>query len=213
MTQQQINRLEMFQATLDHMNTSPEIWNAIPVIGNYKNLLTQLIQDIKVAAGDQEASRIFLSTSQRQLKKQISDKMDILDDILESYALDTDNAELIGQAANSYSDYFKLSNENFEIKVSHVISLMETYLEQMADYGATTAQIEDVQLDMNLFMERRGKPRSYKIASKVATKSLGDLFKEATPLLKKLDNVIKRFKRSNISFYNGYTSARQIIDK
>ena len=39
MNQKQINRLEMFQATNDHLDTNPEVWSAIPIVGTYKNQL------------------------------------------------------------------------------------------------------------------------------------------------------------------------------
>lgn len=91
--------------------------------------------------------------------------------------------------------------------------LAEATLPEMEDYGATQEQIDDVKLDIDLFLEQRGKPRAYRVASRVATQNLEELFQTATPLLNKLDNVLKRFKRSNVSFYNGYIAARQVIDK
>ena len=213
MNQKQINRLEMLQATNDHLVNNPEVWNAIPIIGNYKKQLVQLIDQIKSQALKQDAAQVFVGKSQRDLKKQIADKMDITDDILEAYATDTGDPELLSKTANSYSDYFKLANEDFEIKVKNVIDIADQHLEVTADYGANAAQLDDVKADLNLFLERRGKPRAYQIASRTATLNLEDLFKEVTVILKKLDNVMTRFKRSNVAFYNGYTAARVIVDK
>ena len=77
----------------------------------------------------------------------------------------------------------------------------------------TVEQVEDVKLQFNEFQSQRGKPRAYKIASRVATQNLEDLFEEADGYLKKLDKVMKRFKRSNATFFNGYLAARVTIDK
>lgn len=213
MNQKQINRLEMLQATNDHLDSNPEVWTAIPVIGTYKNQLVQLIDQIKSEALKQDAAQVFVGKSQRDLKKQIADKMDIADDILEAYAADTNDPELLSRTANSYSDYFKLGNEDFEIKVKNVIDIAEAHLDVTVDYGANAAQLDDIKADLNLFLARRGKPRAYQIASKTATLNLEDLFKEVTVVLKKMDNVINRFKRSNTTFYNGYNAARIIVDK
>lgn len=107
----------MYQDTNNHMDTHPEVWNAIPVIGRYKNELAQLIEQIKTTAREQEQAQVFIGQTQRDLKKQIADKMDILDDILESYAEDQEKPELLAKVSNSYSDYFKLPNEDFETKI------------------------------------------------------------------------------------------------
>lgn len=213
MRQVQINRLEMFSATNDYLDSHNAIWSAIPILGNYKNELSIRIIAIKEAALAQDAAQVFIGKSIRDNKAQIAEKMDALDDILEAYADDTGNAELRTQAANNYSDYLRLPHEEFEVKVQNIISLLETHTPDTADYGMTPAQVEDVKLQFNEFQSQRGKPRSYKIASKVATQNIEDLFEEADDFVKKLDMVMKRFKRSNTTFYNGYLASRVIVGK
>ena len=212
MNQKQINKLEMFQSTNEYLDNNTAIWSAIPVIGTYKNGLAQSITEIKDAALSQDAAQVFIGGSLRQLKKLISDKMDVLDDVLEAYADDTGDEELRLLAANSYSDYFKLPNEDFETKTKNVIALLETHTDAMADYGMTAAQIDDVKLNFDEYQTKRGKPRSYQIASKIATQSIDDLFKVAADFISRLDKVMKRFKRSNTTFYSGYQAARQVIE-
>lgn len=212
MKQSQINRLEMMQATNMYLNSNTVIWSVIPIVTTYKNELTQVIQSIRSNAKDQEASQVFIGSSVRQLKIYIAEKMDILDDVLEAYADDTANAELLVQASNSMSDYLRLPNEEFEVKTKHVIQLLETHVDGMADYGLTQNQIDDVKLTFGSFQDKRNKPRSYQIASRVATQSISDLLTEGVSVLEKLDRVMKRFKRSNATFYLGYLAARTVID-
>ncbi len=212
MTRDQINKLEMCQSTANYMDANSSVWNTVPAIGRYKNLLSQLIEKVKTKAGEQESAQLFIAQSIRELKKNIALKMDIQDDILEAYASDTNNTELLAKATNSYSDYFSLSNENFEVKVKNMITLVENNVQNAAEYGSSAEQVEDVKTSFNFWLERRGKTREYQIASTVATQSLDELFKESLPLLKNLDNVTKRFRRSNAEFYKGYASARQIIN-
>lgn len=211
MKQEQINRLEMYQTTNDYLDAQNAVWSAIPIIGKYKNELTDLVTAIKTAAADQADAQVFVGKTIAGFKRQIATKMDMLDDIMEAYALDVENAELAQQAANSTTSYFSLPYEDFEIKVRQVIGLLETHLGAMADYGMSAEQIEDVKLDFDQFLVRRGKPRSYQIASRVATLDIDALFKEGTTITEKLDRVLKRFKRANASFYNGYIASRKII--
>ena len=212
MKQTQINRLEMLEATSTYLDEEAGIYSAIPIIVKYKNDLVNLIVSIKAAAKEQNAAQVFIGQSKNQLKRLISEKMDILDDTAEAYAGDTENAELLSVASNSMSDYYKLPNEAFETKVKNMIELMETYVKDMKAYGMAQEMIDDVKLQLNQFSEQRGKPRAYKVASRIATEDLKALFKELTTVTEKLDSVMKRFKRSNTSFYNGYLAARTVVD-
>lgn len=213
MNQRQINRLEMFKATDDYLNSQSSVWTPIPIIGTYKTKLTEIIDTIKSTAQDQDAAQVFISSSLQDMKRQIAIKMDILDDTLEAYADDTENAELLSLASNASSDYLRLPNEEFETKTKNMIDLVEEHAESMADYGMTVVQIDDVKLSFGIFQDKRGKPRSYRIASQVATRDLEELVAEGMTTVGRLDKVLKRFKRSNTTFYNGYLAARIIIDK
>ena len=212
MTREQINRLEMYQATNAYLDAHVDTWSAIPIVNTYKNNLVQALTGIQEAAQEQEAAQVFVGSSIRTLKLQIAQKLDILDDTLEAFAEDTGNAELQSKAANSQTQYFRLSNEDFEIKAKNIIDLLEAHVDNMADYGMTAAQIEEAKASFGLFQDRRGTPRSFRIASRVATSDLVTLFGEAKTATDRLDKVLKRFKRSNMSFYEGYSAARTIVD-
>lgn len=212
MKQEQINRLEMMQATDAFLDANTAIWNPIPIIASYKTGLSQIIESIRSSAEDQEAAQVFIGSSLQQLKLRLAEKMDILDDALEAYADDTDNADLLSRSSNSRSDYLRLPHEDFETKTRNMIDLLESNVADMSDYGFTQDQIDDVKLSLNLFQNRRGKPRSYQIASRVATTDIEELMREATVVLDKIDRVMKRFKRTNSIFYNGYLAARTIIN-
>jgi len=212
MNKRQINKLEMMETTNTFLDGNTAIWSTIPIVSTYKNELSQTIDDIKTAAMDQDAAQVFISSSLQQLKITIAEKMDILDDILEAYAEDTANDELRVQADNSKSDYIRLTNEAFETKVKNVISLLETHVTDMADYGFTQSQIDDAKLSFDTYQDKRGVPRSYKVASRQATQSIEDLVSQGDDALVKLDRVMKRFKRSNATFYTGYEAARTIVD-
>ncbi|MEO9483138.1 MAG: hypothetical protein ABJG47_06820 [Ekhidna sp.] len=146
------------------------------------------------------------------IKHRVAERMDILDDVLEAYADDTENHELLVKASNSKSDYLRLPNEEFENKTRSVIELLEANVSLMGDHGLTQDQIEDVKLMFGTYQDKRGKPRSYRIASRSATKNIAELLDVADDALERLDRVMKRFKRSNASFYIGYLTARTIVD-
>ncbi|MEO1254321.1 MAG: hypothetical protein AAFY41_05480 [Bacteroidota bacterium] len=212
MNQSQINRVEMLETTNTFLDTNTAVWSAIPIANNYKIELNQLIAGIKSAAQDQEAAQVTVGGSIQNMKRQLSDKLDILDDSLEAYAADKEMAELAAQADNSMRDYLRLPHTDFQSKVKNMLDLLDGHVADMADYGLTQVQIDEVKDSFGAFEEQIGKPRSYQIASRIATQSLDDLFKEAIKITEKLDRIMKRFKRSNSSFYNGYLASRMIVD-
>ena len=52
MKQSQINRLEMYQTTLDYLDAHNAVWNAVPIIGKYKNALSTVVTSVKTAVAD-----------------------------------------------------------------------------------------------------------------------------------------------------------------
>ena len=211
MNQVQISKLEMYEATNDYLNKHPDIWYSVPIIGNYKNQLSIIITHIRAFASNSIKPHPKMNGVLRTLKLQVADKMDILDDVMESYATDIDDEKLRKLSANTHSDYISLQGEQFELKVRQVIKLLERHVAEMSDYGINSEQIEDAKLSFNDYLRHAGKSRPYLIDSRIVAQDLDGLFKEANIYITKLDTVMKRFKRSSVQFFIGYQSARRII--
>ncbi|MEL6561885.1 MAG: hypothetical protein AAFQ94_27105 [Bacteroidota bacterium] len=213
MNKEQISRLEMLEATSSEMEKNRTVWDFIPIVGKYKNELDGNILSIKGQAEQQQAAQVFISKSLTDQKRSIAEKMAIIDDSVEVFAEDKGDTELMVKTTNTKSDYYKLSHEEFEVKVTNVIGVVESVLPELADYGITVTEVELVKEEFNDFQEKRGKPRAYRISSRVATQQLKDLFEESAVLLGKMDKILNRFKLTNPPFYNGYVAARKVINK
>ena len=213
MNQSQNNRLEMQESTDLYLGKNLDKWDAIPVVHTYRNRLSELTASIKNNAGKQEASKVFISKSLVGRKKSIAEQMAIIDDSVEVFAEDKGDDELLVKTKNTTTDYFRLPHEEFEVKVTYVIGIVEAHLPELGEYGITESELEDVKTEFNDFQEKRGKPRSYRISSRIATQQLKDLFDTSASLLNKLDKILNRFKLTNPPFYNGYVAARKVINK
>jgi len=210
MNQPQAGKVEMYEATNEYLDWYSNLWSPIPIIGNYKNYLSLIIANIHQLT-NMPAAEPTMNGELRTLKMQLADKMDLLDDVMETYALDIGDKKLYEQSANSHSDYIKLPNDKFELKVRQVIALLERHVAEMADYGINCEQIDDAKLCFNTYQRKVGKPISYQIDSRIVAQDLDGLFKEANIYLTKLDTVMLRFKRANIQFFLGYQAARQVV--
>ncbi|MEQ9404980.1 MAG: hypothetical protein RIM99_15415 [Cyclobacteriaceae bacterium] len=213
MDRAQINRLEMFQSANEYLDSHTEVWNGIPIIGAYKNELSSLIATIKDLNKAGDSDRVIFESSLRMLKKSVSDKMDILDDTMEAYAEDIEDEFLRRKAANTSTDYFGLSNDAFESKVKTIISLLESNVEGMKPYGMTQVQIDDAKLTFNDFQVKCGNTRTYQVSHSSTSTNTNELFTEADRYISRLDKVLKRFRRSNPTFYMGYLASRQVIEQ
>jgi hypothetical protein len=213
MTQDQINRSEMLDAVKAYLDRNASIWSAIPIIGILVSQLNDFIVAITGHKEAQAAAQVFVHKNKKQQKLVVAEKADILNDALEAFAAVEEDAELESKAAKSYSDLYKLRNEDFKTVITETITLLEDKLKDLADYGVAEPQLTDLKNSFDNFLEISGQPRQYRIASVVATESLKEQFTQSNDLLeRKLDKVMKRFKNSNPQFYKGYLAARVVVD-
>lgn len=214
MNQSQMNRKHMVEATLSFLDQKSALWQSIAKIGEVKNKLSEVNIAIDEAAGEQQQAQVNVGKIKTDLKRIICEKADILNDIVEVYALMNGDEKLAQTMAGSASDLFKMKNDDMLRHVKQVIgSATENQEALTAEYGLTSGQITGLQADYDRFLELNGQPREYRIKSGVATLTLEELFTEANNLLaNQLDNLMKIFKRRDPTFYNGYLKARMVVD-
>ncbi|NBC83667.1 MAG: hypothetical protein GVY19_09820 [Bacteroidetes bacterium] len=214
MNQNQINRKEMQEAVINYLDKNVQKWSPIPKVGEFKNELETVHQQINAAQEAQQAAQVTMGKSKNELKRTIAEKADILNDILEAYASITGHVDLESRMAASFSELYTLKNTEFIPRVQEIIEEAEKNIEVLTtEYGMTEAQITDLKNNTDQFLTMQGQPRAYKIASTQATKQLEQLFSDANTILSdRLDKVLKLFKRRDYNFYNGYLAARTIVD-
>lgn len=213
MNQRQINKKHMFETLLAYLDANATVWQGVAKIGEIKILLAQIIESITLLAKDQVDAAVSYGKTKLALKDTIAAKADVLNDLVEVYAIIVGDDELARHMGKSESDLFKLKNDDFILQIKVIIESATEYAEPLKEeYGMTDEQVADVQADLDRFLEISGLPRFYQVKSSVATKGLGELMEEASDLVRhKLDNLMKIYKRSNSSFYAGYEKARMII--
>lgn len=208
----QTNSLEMARAVKNYLDQNATHWSSIVAFATAKTETDNLIALIEAEAQKQDNANVSIGKNVLQIKRTVAEKTDILNDALEAYALVTGNKELEAMADKSFSDIYRLRNEDFKATVLNQISLVEANLATLADFGVTDVLVNDLKADVDLFFDLNGLPQAYRIARRQATEELGDLFSLLNDTLARLDMVSKIFKRSNQAFYNGYVAARTVVD-
>ena len=214
MDKRKINKKEMYDVVISYLNGKLSAWSSIPKVGEFLNQFTAVVAQIDTAQYAQQQAQVFLGKNKTQIKSMVAEKADILNDIVEAYALVTGNEKLRLQMSAGYSDLNRMRNADFIPAIKAIIKAVEDNIEVLtAEYGATREQVEGLKADFDAFLAINGQPRAYKVASVEATKSLEMLFDEADAILNdRLDKVINIFKRRDPGFYNGYLAARVIVD-
>lgn len=213
MNQKQMNRAEMLATTRAYLDANTSVWSSIPVINTIKTQLDDILQSISEHQEAKEASQVFLGSNKTALKKAVAEKADILNDVLATYAAIEGNATLEQKADRSYSELYRLPNQEFVVVIKETIKLLEEHIEAMADYGMSPDQVTDLKNAYDNYLAISGQPRLYKVATSQAVRALEDLFTQANELLTaRMDRVMKRYKSADPNFYRGYLAARVIVD-
>jgi hypothetical protein len=204
----------MVEATLAFLDEKAATWQSIAKIGEVKNKLNAVNLAIDGTAEEQQMAKVHVGKIKIDLKRTICEKADIMNDIVEVYAVMNGDEKLAQTMADSASDLFKLKNDDMLRRVKRIIdAAVKRQEELVAEYGLTAEQVAGLQADYDRFLELNGQPREYQIKSGVATLTLEELFTEANNLLaNQLDNLMKIFKRRDPTFYNGYLKARMVVD-
>lgn len=209
-----MNRKHMVEATLTYLDGKPTLWQSIAKIGEVKNKLGEINLAIDKAAEEQQQAQVHIGKIKLALKRTISEKADIVNDLVEIFATMTGDEALAQQMADSASDIFLMKNSDMLRTVKQIVKAATDNGEALiAEYGMTAEQVTGLQADIDRYLELNGQPREYQVKSAVATLSLEELFTEASNLLTdQLDNLMKIFKRRDPNFYNGYLKSRMVVD-
>lgn len=204
----------MVEATLSFLNANTANWQRVAKMNEVVTKLGGVNLAIDAAAARQLQAQVNAGEIKNELKYTICQKADILNDVVEVYAQMTGDEMLAMAMAGSANDLLKLKNDDMLRRVKQIIdAAVEKQEALVTDYGLSADQITELQADYDRFLELNGLPREYTIQSAVATLTLEELFTEVNDLLtNQLDNLMKIFKRSDPTFYNGYLQARIVVN-
>ncbi len=204
MNNERISQMETLQTVKSYLETNKNLWEYVPIIVTYVDHLVEVIDSLNELTKNTNELPNLSGATLQQLRITIAEKMDILDDILESYAEDTQNEKLLSEADNSKSDYLRLTNDGFERKVTSVLKLLEAHLEEMKPYGISTEDIEHAKDTFHEYQERRARPFIPQDTSSSTYKSIDTTLAEGMNIVNNLSVVMVRFRSSHPSFYNAF---------
>lgn len=212
MTKRFFNKLRMYLAVLKVLMDNKSKWETMAM---FKTEITELndhvllIQD-KRPESEQETGG--LTEDKHSVKEELTDLLLDLSGQLHSVGDRTGNKELAAATDYEESD-FKGRDADLPNITTNIVKLARANKTALADYGITDADVDELEKLGKLFAQKDTEPRAVVSQRKSAGMSLGDLYHETdTRLHKRLDKMMKRFRRTDAEFYRAYHSARLIID-
>ena len=196
--------LDKMTAALSYLDTNKEIWASTPIIVTYHQHLSESLGTLRATLSEQPNKLDFGTGQLHQLRITIAEKMDILDDVLEAYAHDIQDKNLLEEAQNSKTDYLRLTNDGFERKVTEVLSLLETHQEQLKQYGLASDQVADVNNDFSSYKEKRSNPNPTQHTASLDDPQVQLLLDEGQHTYERLGKVMVTFRTSHHAFYHGF---------
>lgn len=208
-----VNYFNMFLNTQDYLDEKSATWSTIPRIVSYKNdfdaLLLRIMEMQKKAQGN-----VAVTERKNQLKRVIAIKTAIVAGALQAYAYETGNMDLVHKTKIAPSSIEKMKEVEVDALVHAILTQVQIYLAELADYGVTDALVTEISTTLDDFNALIGKPRALLNTKYVALSTLDQLFDEANGLLNnKMDKLMLMFKDSGTDFYEGYERSRVIVDR
>lgn len=213
MNKVQLKHESMFLNTQGFLDENTDVWSSIPRAVSTKNDFDALLMRIRELAGIVQTP-IGVTELKAKLKKVLSIKLTRIVGALLALAYEIDAMDLVNKLKLSPSEIGRLKDLEMNALVALILTLLEKYATELADYGITTEQGTELATSFDDFNELIGKPRAILNNKYTAMSMLEQVFDEVNALLNnKMDKIITMFKYSHIEFYEGYKRSRVIVDR
>lgn len=130
-----------------------------------------------------------------------------------AYADRSENAELKNTVDFPISDLESYREETLLKVYNAVAEWLKTHLTELADYGVTKAEVDNLAVLKTNFFKKSPSIRATVTDRMAVNEMLGELFSKADKkLVNQADRLMERFSSTNVKFYNAYWFARNFID-
>jgi hypothetical protein len=205
-------RIEAMIQSMEVQETFKPLWATMKPFINANAKLTDLKSSIIEKCLGAGFKSKGVSTDKKIKMTDMIDGTLIIAASLYDYADDTNNNDLMVNSHVTRWSLGKLSDLEKADACDFIVSLANTHIGAMGtDYIIVPADIAALADAVTAFRVHIPKPRQVISTGATAREEIRLLVKEAYKVLKKLDKLMERFKKSNFDFYDRWFRARNII--
>ncbi|MGD8777877.1 MAG: hypothetical protein PVH88_02830 [Ignavibacteria bacterium] len=214
MNKRQSNKLNMYNAVITFLQNNQQAYSAMPAMQAQVTELENKTQNIIDSDAEREGVRAGKIANKLKEEKELHEVLNKVISALFVYAQIIENNEIKDEADYSSYELIKMRDNDFLEKGYAIYNLAAGLKTELADYGISEDDIESIKTNADEFAEALGIAGAAGAESKEKTAGLQAIFDDVDDLLyDRIDKLVEIFKTSDEAFYEGYTNARQIIDR
>lgn len=209
------NRTDMIRLTVkfcdDNTSATAGITAFAPVLATTKTKLSLIDSLNEISIGTTKG----VTLDAVKLRKTMTELALKCANAVIAYASSINDNTLKAKVNYTESDFKKMKKEDVDDVCQTIHDVTNTHLEKAKNYGVSEADVTDLQTAIALYRTAVQNPRQAIISKKEANKKIKEIIREIIDNLFKnqMDKMASTLKTSNADFYNGYFSAREIIDR
>jgi hypothetical protein len=214
MNNNQNNTVSMFRTVVSVCKANAGAVGKIKAFEASLGFFEDKIKELLNTAKEQEMVITGIAEDKEVQKRGLAKTGAIIGAAVKGYALTNKNLELAAVVNFSESALYKMKEEDliFNSEIIHKKALDN--MGALADYGVNKPILDDFNLQITNFSNKKPEPASAKVSKEMLTDKLADLIDDASEILKEqMDNSSKMFKLLDADFYDLYKGARKIIDR
>lgn len=213
MTINQRNKLNMYITVLQFLANNTAIWSTLVAFADAVTVLTNKVAELQGQVAIQSMQIVGYAASKKGKKNELVTKLLVVTGALKAYATVINDPVLFAYADFTKSELKRQPDNILTQTANNIHSKATSLLPSLGSYGIDGALLTQLQTMITDYVNLVESPRLARIAKKTATANIKTLIKEIDTILKTvLDMLIVQFKVTASDFFNGYNSAREIID-
>jgi hypothetical protein len=212
MTSQQEDRLSMYLTFKDYQALHVNITETLPNYSENSTLFLNTIPQIQSIWEQQKLSKKGVTDSKNQLKETLIVTTADYARKLGAYAKFTNNAKLAQEVKFSEGKLRQVADTAVKNYGQIVHDLAQPLIRSLTPYGITGETQATLAGAITAYNDSIGKPGAERSEGTQITKQLATLFKTADTALENMDVAVEIIRLTQVDFYNGYKSARKVIE-
>lgn len=209
MNNTQEEKLSMYLAVQQYLNSDPTAWNGLPIAVNLVGELNALITNIQNTARQKQTIHYNTGKIKKEKAKIMAERGIAVAKIIQAYASVNEDRQLANDIYYTLTDITKARDNDAKVFVEVIFNKGQEMANDLADYGLTPAMLTNLDTAITEFGAIMSMPIANRDSRKQVNSQLKDLIAAADDLLKnKLDRLFVQYKGS--PFHQMYQDARKM---
>lgn len=212
MTNEQESRFSMYLAVRDFSTPNATITANLPNYAANLTIVTNTITQIQSIGEQQKFDKTGITDNKNQLRTSLIGITADNSRKLTAYAKFSNNPTLLAEIKFTESDLKRCSDTALKDYAQIVYDRAQAIVASLTNYGITAATQTTFLAAINSYNSALAQPRVGITVKSQATKQLVTLFKTVDTALANMDTAVEIIRLSQANFYNGYKTARKIVE-